>query len=184
MCVDAKEHCWLLPGVLFAKSPRSFSAGLLWSQAAPACFVCSFCLPRCQYLHFPLLSFRRFLSAHSSRVRQSIWMALPPSPLAVLPPGVVWKLTERAVQQLPRPLAGVSDSTGLQTDTCGAPLVPRSGTAWEALPSEPGSQRLKAQLGYRTWEMVWRAFLSPWHLQGLIGGWAACAWPVCSSVLY
>lgn len=57
--VASKEHYWLLPSVLCAKSPRSLSAGLLQSQAAPACFVCNFCLPGCQDLHFPSVSFRR-----------------------------------------------------------------------------------------------------------------------------
>ena len=62
-----RAHCWLVVNLSSASSPRSLSAELLSSRAAPSLYWCmGLFLPRCSTLHLPLLNLNRFLSSQLS----------------------------------------------------------------------------------------------------------------------
>lgn len=99
------------------KTSWAFSTGQLPSQAVPSLYCCEgFCLPRCKALHLPLLNFMRFLSAHSSNLSRSFWVAALPSCILTAPSGLVssvnlmWVYSDSSSRLLMKMLNNISPS--------------------------------------------------------------------------
>ncbi|XP_066851872.1 lethal(3)malignant brain tumor-like protein 2 isoform X4 [Anser cygnoides] len=87
-----RVHCWLMFNLVSTRTPGSFLAKVLLlstRSASGVCWCLGLFLPRGRTLHFPVLNFTGFSSAHFSSLSRSLWMAAQPPGVSAAPPSFV-----------------------------------------------------------------------------------------------